>query len=123
VAGPPAPRFIARRSQRRAQVRRRRALLLGCVVAACAAVVAIIATSGSSTAPHAGATAGSSSAKSHATRGHSQQRSGPSAHTQRVEAAGVAEVRRLAKLGLPVYCAGPHGTTGLGPTPTWRCAS
>jgi peptidoglycan/xylan/chitin deacetylase (PgdA/CDA1 family) len=110
VAGPPAPHLISRRAQRRAQVRRRRALLLGCVVAVCAAVVAIIATSGSSSsATHPGATAASGSSRTHATRAHSRRGSGASAHTQRVEAAGVAEVRRLAKLGLPVYCAGPRG--------------
>jgi peptidoglycan/xylan/chitin deacetylase (PgdA/CDA1 family) len=110
VAGPPAPHLIARRAERRAQVRRRRLVALGAVLAVAAIVVAIVAASGSGNAHHAG-DASSSAVGVSGRSGHGKGRHGASAngHLQRVDAAGAAEIRRLARLALPVYCAGPRG--------------
>jgi peptidoglycan/xylan/chitin deacetylase (PgdA/CDA1 family) len=89
-------------------------MALGGLAAVCAAViVAIVATSGASNAHR-----GSSGSASAATGGgagaggrgaKARHGSGANGHLQRVDAAGAAEIRRLAKLGLPVYCAGPRG--------------
>jgi peptidoglycan/xylan/chitin deacetylase (PgdA/CDA1 family) len=113
VAGPPAPDLIARRAERRAQIRRRRLMALGGVLAMCAVVVVVIvATSGSSTAhrgPSASASSSAGGAGSNAPGTKARHRSGANGHLQRLDAAGAIEIRRLAKLGLPVYCAGPRG--------------
>jgi peptidoglycan/xylan/chitin deacetylase (PgdA/CDA1 family) len=93
---------------------------LGAVVAVCAViVVAIVATRGSSSHPAgaasaAGAAGGGGSGSSGGSGGTgsaagTRHGGGASGHLARLDAAGAAEIRRLAKLGLPVYCAGPRG--------------
>jgi peptidoglycan/xylan/chitin deacetylase (PgdA/CDA1 family) len=92
---------------------------LGAVVAVCAVIiVAIVATGGSSSshpaggASAAGVAGGGGSPSSGGSGGGAagtRHGGGASGHLARVDAAGAAEIRRLAKLGLPVYCAGPRG--------------
>ena len=99
------PRLTARRAARQAQLRRRRltaaGMLILIVVAAAAAIAA--ASGGSGTASHtssklgAGATPPPQRAPSHSNPLTSE------------DAKGVRNIRRLARLGLPVYCAGPRG--------------
>ena len=110
MAGPP-PHISQRRAQRRAEVRRRRglALLLGALVCAIAAVIVVKSTGGNSSA-NANAAAQNASTAHHSGAAH--QRSSRSPHpTTKTDVArdGSATVARLAKYGLPVYCAGPHG--------------
>jgi len=96
----------ARRAARRAQLRRQRILAAGAVLAVLLAGVAAVV------------------AVAHGGRTHRRRRVSPasarhppvSAHPSpgalrlaRLEAVGDDRIRRLARLGLPIYCGGPHG--------------
>ncbi len=103
---PPPPQFAARRAAQRAARRRRRQQLtltaLLAVVIVAAVVVAVAGGSGSSSkAPTAGTASTSGAATVH--RHHRRATSSASA------SAGTAEIAKLARYGLPVYCAGPRG--------------
>ncbi len=110
MAGPP-PHISQRRAQRRAEVRRRRglALLLGALVCAIAAVIVVKSTGGNSSA-NANAAAQNASTAHHSGAAHHRSSRSPHPTTKTdVARDGSATVARLAKYGLPVYCAGPHG--------------
>ncbi len=105
----PEPRqpIHERRAARRTQLRRQRLLAAGGVIAiAIVAAVAVVAfaRSGGSSVHGKRITA---AIHASATRAHA-----PHPATNRLEsitAAGDANIRRLASLALPIYCAGPHG--------------
>ena len=92
-------------------MRRRRglALLFGALVCAIAVVLVVKSTGGSSSANvNAAAQDAGAAHKARATNHRLSGRSQPATTTD-VARDGSAAVARLAKYGLPVYCAGPHG--------------
>ena len=107
MPGPP-PHIAERRARRRAQLRRQRLLLLSATLAALVLLaIALIEfadgaktrlprpSGGSSVSPPATLTAGSHEATEQADHG--------------ADRAASAAIRRLLRLGLPIYCGGPHG--------------
>lgn len=112
MAGPP-PHISARRAQRHAELRRRRGLALLFVALLCAiAVVIVVKSSGSNSSAHVNASAATSKAGKHGHRANGREhRSGSSraSSTGSVATDDSAVVARLARYGLPVYCAGPKG--------------
>jgi len=110
MAGPP-DHISARRAQRRAEIRRRRglALLFGALVCAIAVVLVVKSTGGGSSANVNAAV--QNAGTTHKARATNHRPSGGSHPATRADVArdGSAAVARLAKYGLPVYCAGPHG--------------
>jgi peptidoglycan-N-acetylglucosamine deacetylase len=106
------PQFISeRRAHRRAELRRRRVLAGAFVALVCAIVVVLVirSTGGNSSADaNASASTARTSHPSGAAKHHRSAGGSRSAHTS-VATDGMAAVSRLAKYGLPVYCAGPHG--------------
>ncbi len=115
MAGPP-PHISARRAQRRAETRRRRGLLLLFVALLCAIAAVIVVKSNNSSSPasanaNTGLGGSAGAAQKNSRRVAARHRSGssqPSA-TASVATDGSAAVARLARYGLPVYCAGPKG--------------
>jgi peptidoglycan-N-acetylglucosamine deacetylase len=110
MAGPP-PHISARRAQRRTEIRRRRGLALLFVVLVCAiAVVIVVKSTGGGSSAKVDAAA-QSAATTHRARSshHRPSDAAPPAPKTDVASDGSATVARLAKYGLPVYCAGPHG--------------
>ena len=106
MPGPP-PHIAARRARRRAQLRRQRLLVLSATLAALVLLaIALIEfpdgdttrlprpSGGSSVSPPAALTAGSHEAVEQADHG--------------ADRAASAAIRRLLRLGLPIYCGGPH---------------
>jgi len=102
---PEPPSHIARRERRRAQLRRRRLTAAGTLaLVVLLAIVAFAATSGSVPTRRGGGSASGS--------GRSQANGGvvrPAAASGSRERAESRAVGRLARFGLPVYCAGPRG--------------
>jgi peptidoglycan/xylan/chitin deacetylase (PgdA/CDA1 family) len=98
-ADPIRARRRAREAARRRRRRQRSAAALALVLAVAGGLIALTASGGSS-APHRGAVR---AAATHAPLARRPQ-DGPSA-----TALGSARIRRLAQLGLPVYCAGTRG--------------
>jgi len=94
--------IAARRARARARRRRRQIAALGTLLAALiAAIVIVIASSGGAAThkPHPGIT-------------NSPVSPGPVAPKRRMsalEASRNANIRKLSRLGVPVYCGGPHG--------------
>jgi peptidoglycan/xylan/chitin deacetylase (PgdA/CDA1 family) len=113
MGGPP-PHISARRAQRPAGIRRRRGLaLLFLALVAAIAVVIVVRTDGTSSSASAnagGATPGQGATSSGHSRAehHGSGGSRPTATTS-VARDGMTAVARLARYGLPVYCAGPKG--------------
>lgn len=107
----PPQHISERRAQRRAELRRRRVLAGTFVALVCAiGVVLVIRSTGGSSSANANASASTTgtSHRSGAATHHRGASGSRSAHTS-VATDGMAVVNRLAKYGLPVYCAGPHG--------------
>ena len=107
MPGPP-PHIAERRARRRAQLRRQRLLVLSATLAALVLLaIALIEfadgdktrlprpSGGSGVSPPATPTAGSHEATEQADHG--------------ADRAASAAIRRLLRLGLPIYCGGPHG--------------
>lgn len=95
----------ARRAARRAQLRRRRFIgALSTLVASMAAMVAVIVLT------HSGASA-KHLARPTAARPRRAPAASPhgSGRLSAIDAVGDANISRLATLGLPIYCGGPHG--------------
>jgi peptidoglycan/xylan/chitin deacetylase (PgdA/CDA1 family) len=110
MAGPP-PHISRRRDERRAEIRRRRglAILLLALVGAIA-VVLVVRSSGGSSSANVNSSAQTAGTTHRARGSHHRSSRGSHAATQTdVASDGSATVARLAKYGLPVYCAGPHG--------------
>jgi peptidoglycan-N-acetylglucosamine deacetylase len=112
MAGPP-PHISARRAQRQAEVRRRRGLtLLLVALLGAIAVVIVVKSSGSSSSAstHANASTAGPKGPKHA-RAHAHDGSGSTrpASSTSVATDDSAVVTRLARYGLPIYCAGPKG--------------
>jgi peptidoglycan-N-acetylglucosamine deacetylase len=112
VGRPEPPNNIPeRRRRQRAQVRRRRLAALGVLVVVVGALVAVLTAGGGS------ATNGSTSdSKTHPAPARPEDARAKAVRTRPAPtglsaeiAKGNAEIERLAKLGLPVYCAGHHG--------------
>jgi peptidoglycan/xylan/chitin deacetylase (PgdA/CDA1 family) len=100
--------FSARRAAREAQLRRRRfALAVGLLAVGLIALVAVVAVAaGVGSSKHAKrATASHRRALAHS---RSTPRS-PGGQLAALDAIGNANIRRLAELGLPIYCGGRHG--------------
>ncbi len=95
----------ARRAARAAQLRRRRKFAAGgALTFAIVVVVAVVAL----------ATGGSSGAARKSVSVRDRRRTSPALRpattgTQNLETVGETRIRRLAQLGLPIYCGGPHG--------------
>ncbi len=112
MAGPP-PHISRRRDARRAEIRRRRGLVLLflALVGAIAVVLVVKSTGGSSSAStnaSAGTAHGSKTTKRAGSQHHGARSSQAAAGTS-VATQDSAVVTRLARYGLPVYCAGPKG--------------
>ena len=106
----PPPHIAVRRERQRAALRRRRRIATLCIVAAVALAggLLIVLSSGSASRT---TTASATSAGPQARRPRSTRVAQPAHHVSR-GAAATAEsstIRHLLKLGLPIYCAGPHG--------------
>ena len=91
-----------RRSHARRRRRRQTAALGGLLVALIAAIAIVIASPGA-TAPHGAQAAAAGEVTS------SSVPAAPAHRRSSLEARGNANIRRLAALGLPVYCGGPRG--------------
>jgi peptidoglycan/xylan/chitin deacetylase (PgdA/CDA1 family) len=98
----PPDNVVARGAQSKPRLRRRRVAALGAGLVAVIAVVAItLASTGGSATHRSHPTATSPVVIASAVTPHHRASS--------VEARGNAVIHRLAALGLPVYCGGPHG--------------
>ena len=97
------PRLAARRAARRAQLRRRRLTALGVLMVIAAAIVVAIA--GASSGPSTQSRASRDVQTPAPNQSSTVHPSSPSS----IDAVGTRNIRRLARLGLPVYCAGRHG--------------
>jgi peptidoglycan/xylan/chitin deacetylase (PgdA/CDA1 family) len=101
AGNPPRLHISSRRSRRQARIRRRRLTALAVAIAVLAlAVVLIVGTGGDTTKSPTNAANSSSSP---------QPKPGGQPKPTGAEAIGNARIQKLAQLGLPVYCAGPHG--------------
>ncbi len=112
MEGPQPPRHTVERGRRRrAQVRRRRLTALGGVIVVLAALVVVLAGTGGGSARNSSA----SDSPNHAAPTKTADapagvRTRPALTGLAAEMAkGNAEIERLAKLGLPIYCAGHRG--------------
>ena len=95
--------IVARRARSRARQRRRRAAALGGLLLLALVVVVVLVVSGSG---------GTSKHQTQAAAAHhaaSAPAPKPSHRLAALESRGNATIRKLAKLALPVYCAGSHG--------------
>ncbi len=105
--GPPAHVVARRAAQRRLRRRRRRAIAgvaLGLVVA-----VVVIAMTSSGGRAVSGARGARRAALAPQTRGGAGSSRAGHGALARLDAVGNARIRRLARLGLPVFCGGHHG--------------
>src|SRR5947209_1338373 len=98
----PSSRTAGRRAARQRQLRRRRRTAVGTLILIVAAAVGIALASGSS---------GTSSTRAAAAPQHAASQSKSTASVTRPtrEVVGIRNIRRLAELGRPIYCAGPRG--------------
>jgi peptidoglycan/xylan/chitin deacetylase (PgdA/CDA1 family) len=113
MAGPPH-HISARREQRRAEIRRRRGLAALFIALVCAIAVVIVVKSssgGSSGSANADANGAVAAHKGSHRAGPGHRGSGPAQHSgsSSVATDDSAVAARLARYGLPVYCAGPKG--------------
>jgi peptidoglycan/xylan/chitin deacetylase (PgdA/CDA1 family) len=108
---PPPSHFQERRARRRAQLRRRRLLALaaGVGVAALTAVVVAGLGSGGTRGGARAASSGAATGTLSSGRGAGRSRRVSRRSTAAASASGQATIRRLAALGLPIYCAGHRG--------------
>lgn len=110
VAGAPS-HIVARRAQRRAQLRRRRLGALGGGLALVVLIVAVLIVTAHRS--RGATTRSTATGEGHAARRHSSQTfnttNGAPGSSSTVETVGSTEIQRLLQLGLPIYCAGPRG--------------
>ena len=102
--------IVARRAERHARRRRRQTAALGALLAVLVTAIVIVIASAGPTATRRAQAAASNRAQ--AAVSNTAGGGTPAAPKQRLsslQARGTANIRRLAALGLPVYCAGPHG--------------
>ncbi|MFZ0088686.1 MAG: polysaccharide deacetylase family protein [Solirubrobacteraceae bacterium] len=97
--------IVARRMARRAQRRRRQTAALGTLFIVLIAAIVIVAASGGASPVHRPPSSAASATVP--TIAAAASRRGSSVGS--LEARGDATIRRLTRLGLPVYCAGPRG--------------
>jgi peptidoglycan/xylan/chitin deacetylase (PgdA/CDA1 family) len=101
---------VERRARRRAQIRRRRiTALAGFAVVIAAVVVVLTGVIGSGAAGNNTASGPANSPSHHTAHKAASRRPGAQGTLAAEMAKGNAEIERLARLGLPIYCAGHHG--------------